>query len=125
MSVRKPTLADLRPGVREFKSEKTKHMIRTASGKFVHEEISYELIPTAGAGKLRKEEWMRLTEEAVTREGRTALLDALLAYVSARCAWLRTEKLQREYALACLASGAYKEWKDFKDPETVDLADFF
>lgn len=125
MSIQQPTLAELRPGVREFKSEKTKNMILTANGKFVREEISFELIPTAGAGKLRKEDWTRLMEEAIAREGRTALLDAIIAYVSVRCAWLRTAKRQQEYALECLACGAYKKWKDFKDPETVELADYF
>ena len=125
MSMQQPTLAELRPGVREFRSEGTHRMIRADNGKFVEERIGVEYVPTAGAGTLRVEDWTRLAEEAVTREGRRALLDAIIAYVSARCAWLRTEKHQREYALECLATGAYKKWKDFKDPETVNLADYF
>ena len=125
MSMQQPTLAELRPGVREFRCEGTHRMIRADNGKFVEERIGVEYVPTAGAGTLREEDWTRLAEEAVEREGKGVLLAAIMTYCEERCAWLRTYTALRKYALEILAGRDYEKWKDFHNPEVVELEDYF
>lgn len=121
-----PTLADLRmQGVPEFVSEGTKRMYRASNGKLVEERVGVEYIQTVGAGRLRAETWKQYVDAAIQREDRTKLLDAIISYLPNHCYWLRTDEERRDYALDILVSGSYQNWKDFKNPEQVNLADFF
>lgn len=102
--------------VREFKSEPTKKWYRSGNGKLVQEHIGVEYVTTIGAGHMPVDEWYQCMEEAVVREGKTPLLNAIMI----RCkslAWLRTDMDLRRYAIDCLSSGAYQQWKDFAHKE--------
>lgn len=107
------TLADLKEkSVREFKTHPTKSWYRSGNGKLVREHVGVEYVTTFGAGVLPEDEWYQLMENAIERERKTGLLDAIIA----RCgslAWLRTEKEIRRYAIDCLSGGSYERWEDF------------
>lgn len=72
-------------------------------------------------GRLSPEEWFSKAKEIVGIIGENELLDAIVAYCKENCAWLRntSEKRIEEYAIACLASGAYTHWKEFKMREKL------
>ncbi len=59
------------------------------------------------------------------REGRGVLLAAIMAFCEEKCAWLRTYEAIRQYSLEILADRIYEKWKDFHNPEVVELEDYF
>ena len=77
--------------------------------------VGKEFVRTVAAGVLELDEWRRLMEDAVEREGAGELLNRIVEYCRIHCVWLRREKELRGYALECLSSEAYRAWGDFKE----------
>lgn len=93
------SVADLQwTGVREGQAVPTGTYSLSANGKRKADTRYAEHVQTAGAGRLEINEWFRLMEEAIKREGRTAELEQKIEQAR-RLAWLHTEKEIREYAL--------------------------
>ena len=105
------TIAELRQvGPLEFRAVPTGNYILTRNGKRKQETVGKEFINTQ-VGKFELREWYSYMEEAVHREGAEWLLNTIIEHVSAHCFWFRSKKEIRNYALWCLASGAYHSWK--------------
>ena len=94
--------------VREFRAVGTGKFRTTRNGNRKEELIGREFVRTAGAGVLELDEWYRLMEEAVRREGKEALLERIVERCRRGC--FRDEKKLRQYALECLSDEAYKVW---------------
>ena len=112
-----PSLSSLRIRIRMGRAYKTGS--HPYHGRQVPDYAYKELYHT-DAGDLEQEEWLALAREAVKREGKEELLKQLKSYCSRRCAWLHKEEEIEEYALDCLASGAYLHWKDFGEKAESD-----
>ena len=126
MSTEKPTMNELRlVQAKVFKAERTGRFYRAGNGKLKEETVGVEYFHTAGAGCLRAEDWYQKAEEAVERENKGVLLAAIIAYCEEHCAWLTTYTALRQYSLEILAGRIYEKWKDFHNPEIVELADYF
>lgn len=111
----KYTLEDLRQtAAREYRQEPTGNWILNRNGTRKQETIGKEYIPTR-RGKLDKDEWCRLMEEAIREEDKNTLLFQIETHCRLHCAWLHTDQDVHEYAMSCLSSGAYKHWKDCKE----------
>ena len=94
--------------VREFRAVGTGKFYTTRNGNRKEELVGREFVRTAGAGVLELDEWYRLMEEAVRREGKEALLERVVE--RCRLGRFRSEKELRQYALECLSDEAYKVW---------------
>ena len=75
--------------------------------------MGIEYVRTVAAGRIPVDKWYQLMELAVENEGKTELLDKIIAHCQ-HLAWIRTPKKCRQYAMECLSSGAYQRWKDFQ-----------
>ena len=126
MSTEKPTMNELRlVQAKGFKAERTGRFYRAGNGKLKEETVGVEYFHTAGADILRAEAWYQKAEEAVERENKGVLLAAIIAYCEEHCAWLTTYTALRRYSLEILADRIYEKWKDFHNPEVVELEDYF
>ena len=95
--------------VLEFRSVGTGKFRTTRNGNRKEETVGKDFVHTVGAGVMELDEWCRLMENAVRREGKESLLERIVE----RCRklpWLNTEKKLRQYALECLSDEAYKAW---------------
>ena len=121
-----PTLEALRlVAAKDFKAEGTGRYYLAGNGKRKEETVGVEYFHTAGAGCLRADVWYQKAEEAVERENKGVLLTALISYCEEHCAWLTTYTALRQYSLEILADRIYEKWKDFHNPEVVELEDYF
>ena len=114
------TVADLEwTSVREFRSVGPGKFYRTARGTVKEKLVDKVFVRTVAAGALELDEWYRLMEEAVRREGLEPLLDRLTEYLrNTMTAYYDPNNVRhnaRHDALECLSSGAYKAWNDFEE----------
>ena len=115
------TIEDLKQtGALEFRTIPTGTYITAGNGKRKMVTVGKEYVPTH-CGKIDKDEWCRLMEEAICKEGKNTLLLQIETYCRLHCAWLHTDQAVHEYAMSCLSSEAYRHWEDFtyteEDPE--------
>lgn len=109
------TIEDLKQtGAMEFRTVPTGEYITAGNGRRKMVTVGKEYVPTR-CGKLDKDEWCRLMEEAIREEDKNTLLFQIETHCRLHCAWLHTDQDVHEYAMSCLSSGAYKHWKDFKE----------
>ena len=101
----------------EFRAEPTGDYTLNRKGKRVPVTRGVFYITTP-VGRFQEDKWCDLTEEAVRREGKTELYEAIKSHCKAHFPWLRTEKMLRRWALDCLTGGAYEYWDDFKGVQT-------
>lgn len=101
--------------VLEFRCVGTGKYYFTSNGKKKEITVGKNFVHTTAAGVMELDEWRRLMEDAVEREGKRELLNRVVEYCRIHCAWLRRENEIRGYALECLSSEAYRVWSDFKE----------
>ena len=94
--------------VLEFRSVGTGKFYTTRNGNRKEKTVGKDFVHTAGAGVIELDEWCRLMEDAVRREGKEALLERIVE--RCRLGWFHDEKKLRQYALECLSDEAYKVW---------------
>ena len=107
------SLEDLRStSVDEFRMVPTGSYTINRNGRRVPVTEGVHFVTTK-VGKMTDDEWYQALEEAVVREGKEQLLEAVIASCR-KLAWLKTEKAVRRHALSCLSSGAYLHWPEWK-----------
>lgn len=107
------TLEDLRAtGVNLYRAVPTGRKIMMPNGREKMVTVGMFFKQTK-LGQIERGKWYRLLEEAVLKEEKTDLLNAIIEEAG-KLAWLHTEQEIREHALECLSSGAYRAWKGFK-----------
>ena len=107
------SLEELRmTGAWEFRSLPTGRMVTAGNGRRVHELRGVEFAPTR-FGRVEKDSWYRLCEEAISQEGKLRLLEAVVKHVRSCCAWLKNDLAVRQYAIECVSSGTYRSWDGF------------
>ena len=102
----------LKPGVHMYKG--TQVGTKVINGR-VRPTYEYEDYVQTPQGDMPARIWVERMREAVRADGQEELLEAIKVHVRRYCVWLRNEKRIEEYALECLAIGAYNHWKDFKE----------
>lgn len=70
-------------------------------------------------GEFEPEEWKKRALAEIEAENKKELLESIKDYCREHCAWLHKEKDVEEYAIECLCSRAYRQWKDFENGETI------
>ena len=104
--------------VRQFKAVGTGQFYTTRNGNRKEKFVGKDFVPTVGAGLLELDEWYRLMEEAVKREGLEPLLNRLAEYLkNTMTAYYDPKNARhnaRHDALECLSNEAYKSWEGFK-----------
>ena len=109
------SIAELRmTSVPTYRQVPTGRQFRTSNGKMKDETVGVEYAKITTGEELTMAEWYKLMDEAVEREGKTELLQAITEYCREHCAWLRTDREVHEYALAVLSSEAYQKWRRFR-----------
>ncbi len=86
-------------------------------GKRIHKTYGYKEIYRTKAGDFTPEEWKEKLAREIRGERLENLLESIKLHCSEHCAWMKKESEIEEYAMDCLASGAYKHWEDFNAPE--------
>ncbi len=111
------SLDELTPGIRHFVSQKSRVPVgKNKNGSLYYPMQSIEYYSTK-AGDIELSFWMRLVEDAVKREDKRELLDAVTDYVKNNCAWLKSREDTRMYALECLCRKSYENWDGFNYEE--------
>ena len=74
----------------------------------------FRTIYKTNTGDFSPDEWLCEAKQVVEASGEMDLLNSIIAYCRENCAWLRNavEKDIEEYAMSCLASGAYTYWEN-------------
>ncbi len=98
-------------GVREFRIEDTGKFRTARNGKRIPITQGVLYVDTVGEGRMKLEDWYSEFEKAVDEEGKTDLLEKIIAECK-KLAWLRTEKDVRHYAMECMSDNAYKAWRN-------------
>lgn len=96
------------------RSESTGSKYTTRFGNTRHKYVFKEFYQT-NTGKFTRDRWLEVTRQIVENIQETKLLEEIKDYVKNNCYWLKTPDEVEEYAINCLASGAYMYWNDFKD----------
>lgn len=92
----------------------TGRQYRARNGKMKDETTCVEFARITTEEEMPMDEWYKRMDEAVEREGKTELLQAITDHCRKHCAWLRTEADVHKYALDVLSSGAYRNWRGFR-----------
>lgn len=74
----------------------------------------YREVYKTNAGEFEVGEWRNAVREIIELSGESELLEQIKAHCREQCAWLHKESDIEEYAMECLASRAYRYWKDLE-----------
>lgn len=64
-------------------------------------------------GEFIPDKWYEIVRLCIMESGSEKLLDSIANYCATHCAWLKTEKERKEYAMDILVGRIYRYWKEF------------
>lgn len=86
------------------------HVIQLPNGR-KHRTTEPRTVFKTQMGEFEEEQWNNEFKEILLASGELGLLESIIEYCKTHCAWLHKEKEIEEYAMRCLASGAYTHWE--------------
>lgn len=114
MAIKAVTVEDYRINVRVGRAYRTGTDIYKGKTRKLYKHR--ELYKT-DAGEFEKEEWTNIIREIIELSGQNKLLEQIKEHCRENCVWLKKESDIEEYAMNCLASRAYRYWKEFEYTE--------
>ncbi len=64
-------------------------------------------------GEFIPDEWCEIVRLCIMESGSEKLLESIVNYCATHCAWLKTEKERKGYAMNILVGRIYRHWKEF------------
>ena len=113
------SISDYAINLRIGRSENTGTTYTTRAGNVKHRTVFKEYYKT-DIGEFKPEKWLYETKEIIKTIQETDFLEEIKDYVKNNCHWLKTPDEVEEYAIKCLASGAYMYWDDFNKKRLLE-----